>query len=667
MPTDRVHVIATTRCERGSMGGAAVPVSLGSLFPLDALRLLNMLHPFAETEKKSALAIVKYLGGHALSLQLAGAFLHENSDVSYADFAEGLESMGTLDVLEQARESVSGRIDYADIRRMQVEQLVLPTVDSCAPEELRALELASLLAPEGIAGRWIQAALMRLFPESMRKKGLRDPWTAIVRKFTGLCLWQEQEAEGLFSMHRLVREVIRAKRRDAEDGPQAGDLRRLLHDIALDAAGAHVDGKASWPLRLFLALLPTLAEWLAAPTTPVEILALPEILIGKILRGAGRDAECAFLAEKALERIAALEPGPVKDDLTAAYRVCRGQTLLARGDVGEALADYGTALALLERSPDTETPAVLLQRIRCLDYAGEAELARGRPAEALARHGEALAIVDAALATNAGNTAQWKMERCYTLDHVAAASGALGGESGRANALARHRQALEIREALCREDAENRRLRRDLAISFDFVGDALTAAGLHEEAARRYAQALRVREDLCEKDPDSTVLRRDLTVSCNKVGDGFAGKGDKEQALVCFEKALSIRREMVEREPENALFLYDYSLSLIKVGEIRAAEERYGEALGCFRLALSVRKKLAAAYPGNTKYAYGTALAWEKCATTYNATGDPLKSRQAFSESAALVREILAGMPQDSSHRPGLEAALRELEESSQG
>ena len=659
MPTDLVHVLVTTRCDRRAMGAAAMPVSLGNLFLLDALRLLGRFRAYDESEKDAARNIIQQLGGHALSLQLAGAFLHENPDVSYADFAEGLQSMGMLDVLEQAREAVSGHIDYANIRRMQVEQLVLPTLESCSDTELRALELASLLAPEGVVGPWIQAALSRLFPESMQKKGLRDPWAAIARKFTGLCLWQEQEAEGIFRIHRLVREVLRV--RLASAGGDTGAMIRLLHGLAQEAATGYLDGKPSWPLRHFLALPPTLENWLAQPDTQTEILVgLPEMLIGKILRGAGREAQCASLAALALVRISAL--APENTPLTAAYLLCRGQTFLARGLATEAIADYDAALTLLTDSVGDNTPALALQRVRCLDYAGEAELAHGRPAEALQRHKQALAILDAAPADSAGQDLQWHMERCYTLDHLAAASTALESESGRSEALALHVQALETRQSLCRKEGANQRLQRDLAISCDFVGNRLVVVGQHEEAADYFQQALRLREELCKNDPDSTVLQRDCTISHNKVGDGLAARGERELALENFTKALSIRKTMVEREPENALFLYDYSLSQIKVGEIHLAMGQCGEALGCFRLTLSIRKKLSALYPGNMKFIYGTALALEKCATAHEGLKEEAGARLAYGESARLVRELFEETPENSPNRPGLEKALAELE-----
>ena len=662
MPTDAVHVLATTRCDRRSMGPAAVPVSLGSLFPLDALRLLGLLRPFGDAEKNAAVSIVKYLGGHALSIQLAGAFLHENSDVSYADFVEGLESMGMLDVLEQARESVAGRIDYANIRMMQVEQLILPTLNACSAEELHALKLAAILSPEGVIGPWVQEALLRLFPDSMRKKGLRGPWSAILRKLVGLCLWQEQEAEDMYRMHRLVREVIRAKHLDIAKNLQADLHHRLLHDIALEAAHAYVDGKICWPLRFFLALPPTLTEWLSSSATREELLALPEFLVGKIMRGAGREAECAALVELALKRIVALEPGPDKDILTAGYLLCRGQTFLARGFAEESLADYETALALLVASQNKDTSAVVLQRIRCLDYAGEAELMRARPSAALKKHQEALALVETTIAGNASDKTLWEMERCYTLDHLAIASTWLQSDSCREDALAWHMQALEARMVMCQNDTSNFRLHRDLAISHDFVGNMFAAAGRHQEASRHFAQALQVREALCESDSDSTVLCRDLTISHNKLGDCLVAEGNWEEALAHFEAARSMRKSMVEREPENPLFLYDYSLSHIKLGEIHTGMERYSEALGCFMLALSVRKKLSAWYPGNMKYTYGTALVWEKCAEARKAMGHNSQAQHAFMESARLVRELLDIMPHDSRQRPGLEAALQELE-----
>ena len=667
MPTDAVHVLATTRCDSRAMGTAAFPVSLGSMYPPDALRLLALLRPFDASEKAAAVAIVNHLGGHALSLQLAGAFLRENVDVLYADFAEGLGTMGMLDVLEQARESVSGQIEYANIRQMQVEQLILPSLHACTEEERSALELAALMAPESVVAPWIQEALLRLFPESMRKKGLRDPWAAIVRKFTGLCLWQEQETNGLYRMHRLVREVLRANGVEANSPSQADSLCCLLHDIAMEAADAHINGRSLWPLRFFQELPATLEQWLLSEDMPESLLALPEILAGKILRGAGRDAQCASLVEQALRRISQMPSGSDKDTMTAAYLLCKGQALLSRGLAEEAITAYRTALELLGKDTGKNTPAVILQRIRCLDYAGEAELLRGRPVEALSLHRQSLALVEEILTgTHEGNI-QWEMERCYTWDHLGTASEALGSDAGQTDALAWYRQSLERRTALCKENSDILRLQRDLGISFDFVGNAHGAAGHRDEASRCFSQALCIREELCKKDPDSVIFQRDLSVSYNRTGGVFAAENNWQQALLCFEKALAIRKKLVEREPENALLLYDYSLSQIKIGEIYIRMKQYGEALGYFHLALSIRKKLSADYPGSMKYVYGTALAWEKCASAHTGLKDMPATRQAFSEAARLVREPLAATPHNSPQRQRLEAALGELEALAQG
>src|SRR5262249_59691132 len=82
------------------------------------------------------------------------------------------------------------------------------------------------------------------------------------------------------------------------------------------------------------------------------------------------------------------------------------------------------------------------------------------------------------------------------------------------------------------------RWRRDLAVSYNKIGDVLKAQGNLAEALKSFRESLGIRERLAKADPDSADGQRDLSVYHERVGDVLKAQGNLAEALKSFRESL---------------------------------------------------------------------------------------------------------------------------------
>ncbi len=663
---DAVHILMTTRCACHSLGATAIPIHMGKMQIMDAFDVLANFRPFTREEEDTVLKIVESLGAHALSLQLAGAFLRENEDVSYEDFAAELMSEGVLNVLEQTTD-VAKNIDYSAFK--SIEKLVLPSLEKCSPEEKTALQLIALLAPDSVIGPWIQETLEILYPKTMRKKGLKNPWAAMVRKFNGLSLWQEQESKNMYSMHRLVREVIHKHYMETST---VISLRSLLYLLAIEKADTYKDGNTAWPLTFFLELLPTLSLWRHDGEEGEGFLCLLEVLMSKIVRGTGHEMRGIELINAVLANASVHANSMHSLVLSASLLACRGQSLLACGNTDRALNDYAKALDLLKDiSFDViNVPKALMQKcVEIYDYAGEAEREQGNIQRALTLHKTAFAILEELSQRSQSDTFFLEVEKCYTWDHMARTYRRHGQGDFMQQALELYSLSLEKRQQLCKKEPNNLRLLRDYANSHDALGELYSMQN-HAQAEQYYARALEIRLELHQKDPDNILYKRDLSIAYNHRGDMLLRCKNIAEAEAYFCKALQLRKDMFEKDLNNYQIAYDYSFSLLKVGDVCLAkntaieiDDQHMQVKKLYEDAKKIRKNLVAKLPGKTQWYSGLAGACYKCAALYMAMGQIELARENLLQSQDIIKNIMATISECNPQRGELENNVQAIQQ----
>ncbi len=81
------------------------------------------------------------------------------------------------------------------------------------------------------------------------------------------------------------------------------------------------------------------------------------------------------------------------------------------------------------------------------------------------------------------------------------------------------RESLDIRERLAKADPTNSQWQRDLAISYNKLGDLSSTRGDLGEAERLMGESLKIFERLAKTDPTNSQWQRDLAISYNKLRD----------------------------------------------------------------------------------------------------------------------------------------------------
>lgn len=183
-----------------------------------------------------------------------------------------------------------------------------------------------------------------------------------------------------------------------------------------------------------------------------------------------------------------------------------------------------------------------------------------------------------------------------------------------AKALENYRKSLTLREALVTVDS-----RHDLAASYERIGDTLSKKGDLGMALENHRNALAIREQLSSQDPNNAKARRELAVSYGKVGDMLALSGNAPVALENYRKALVIREALAEHDPNNAKVRRELSMSYVNIGDMLWDTGDTTGVLENYRKALAIRQALSTSDPTNVQArrdlaivhgTLGDALAW---------------------------------------------------------
>jgi tetratricopeptide (TPR) repeat protein len=185
---------------------------------------------------------------------------------------------------------------------------------------------------------------------------------------------------------------------------------------------------------------------------------------------------------------------------------------------------------------------------------------------------------------------------------------------------------------LAAADPANAAAQRDLAISYEKVGDAQRLLGEAKQALASYGQALDLNQRLAAADPASAEARRDLAVSYSKLGDVQRQLGDNKPALTSYQQALDLLKRRAAADPANAEARRDLAVSYERLGDVQRTLADREQALASYRQALDLHQKRAAAEPGNVQAQAGLFVSYWKL-------GNLDKSADRFAEAALWFRQ----------------------------
>ena len=241
----------------------------------------------------------------------------------------------------------------------------------------------------------------------------------------------------------------------------------------------------------------------------------------------------------------------------------------------------------------------------------------GDSAGALSSYRKALAIRER-LATADPKNAKFHRDLATTYDSVGDMLWATGELAG---ALDHYRKSLEVRKALLKDSTEAE-ASHDLALSYERIGDTLAKKGDFNAALESHRDALAIREALSNQDPQNAKARREVSISYGKVGDMLALTGNPTVALDNHRKALALREELAARDPGNSRARRELALGYINVGELLSETGDWNGALENYRKAMKIREDLASADPTNVQASRDLAIIYGTIGEALSATGD---------------------------------------------
>lgn len=329
--------LVTSRETDPRMWAAARFLAIGALREADAARMLLDLAPSAGDEDQ-ARALARRLGGHPLSLRLAGSYLHSRAaqELTFAAYERALGEQGQVNPHERGRHAgVPAQTLTARALELSLDGLARQGMPQARP----VLQLASCYAPAAIPASLLNAdsltSLLTGLADTRPTAGDRGGEALRELEDTGIL----ERSGGGVALHTAITEAGRA----SLDGPDP--LSARIRHAAIELLYARTsmlpyEQPESWPQYLLLG--PHLLSLLEATADRAD-----QEHLGLLMEATARTAGAfnlygasqagRVLCERALARAAALGS---EDRAVLRVRHAMAWAVAYRGDLDTAEALY---------------------------------------------------------------------------------------------------------------------------------------------------------------------------------------------------------------------------------------------------------------------------------------------------------------------------------------
>jgi tetratricopeptide (TPR) repeat protein len=337
----------------------------------------------------------------------------------------------------------------------------------------------------------------------------------------------------------------------------------------------------------------------------------PHVKVGNALLAKGQVAEAIAEYGRAIS---------LKPDHPALH-VLLGNALLAERQLGEAIAEYRRAISL--------EPGSAIAHVKL----GDVLLAQGDLAGAQARYEKAIDLKPDHAATwvKLGDVfrARGKLDEAETryqkaIHHAALAidtklaeanpvviayqrgrsHGVVLMETGkRAEALKSYEAALANAQELARTNPSVTEFQHGLAETYNNIGSLYRRTGKPSDALRSFAAALKIDTKLADANPSVSAFQRDRAISHNNIGVLLMETGKPVEALKSYEAALAISAKLAKANPSDSELQNDLAASHNNIGNVLTVTGESTEAMTSYEAALAIQTKLVREHPESPDFA----------------------------------------------------------------
>ncbi|MEJ0090811.1 MAG: NB-ARC domain-containing protein [Limisphaerales bacterium] len=228
------RVLYTTRLAPDDFTKAGTkirPLDLDRLLENQAVDLIRRYQPrqaFASPDHEAAAReIVRELSGLTLAVETAAVYLGQCDP----RVAEPQYAVDVRNYLNKLREDLkTGGSEGVMSQLREVTATLRPTLARLDAPARTVLQIASMLAPDGVALPWVRAIAGQPHPELAADAaiGKSDPWTQLIRGLIGMRLFQPTSEPRVVAIHHILQRVLETELPDGE-----ARLKKQLEEFVL--------------------------------------------------------------------------------------------------------------------------------------------------------------------------------------------------------------------------------------------------------------------------------------------------------------------------------------------------------------------------------------------------------------------------------------------------
>ena len=269
---------------------------------------------------------------------------------------------------------------------------------------------------------------------------------------------------------------------------------------------------------------------------------------------------------------------------------------------------------------------------------------------ALASHRKAAALREALVAAEPSNR-DYRRDLLDSYWFIATLVGAQGDMLGELQIL---REQLSARHDLAATEQSGFLDRYNLAATHTAIGNLLMQMGDSQGALENQREGLRQREQIAAQDPDTARAQRALTISYEYVGLAMDQTGDTEGALQVQQRGLQMRESLVASDPLNIDLRLMLNESHRYVGDLLLKRGDRDGARDHYRKQLELTRAMVKAEPANAQFRHNQAVALIKVGDVEMHYGNSAAALTHYQEALRIREQLSAGAKEDTTLRRDL-------------
>ena len=207
-------------------------------------------------------------------------------------------------------------------------------------------------------------------------------------------------------------------------------------------------------------------------------------------------------------------------------------------------------------------------------------------------------------------------------------------------------RGLKIAQTLAADHPDDLDAQRDLAVTYDKMGDASMRTRNVTKAHGYYARSAAITRKLVEEDPSNAKLKRDFALSHFRIGDISLLMGKPEAAPDLYKQGLEIL-QVLAADPNNLTAQRDLALSYSRLGDLHDKLSNSKAALDYYERGLAIEQRLAADAPDNVEVQRGLLLTFHRLGDAVLKAGQASKADEYYKQSLSIAIRMTEADPSD--------------------